>query len=140
MRMPSVCGYWLEHLRHPFRGGTEQAFMSRMSVRRPSGKRERPQRTEVRFGPAGWIYKDWEGIVYPKPKPPHFDQLAYIADFFDTVEINSSFYGRPVAKTSRRWVQRKPRLRERTRRIGTHSKLAPRPTGRGSSTLAQHLY
>ena len=52
------------------------------------------------------MYKDWEGIVYPKPKPPHFDQLAYIADFFDTVEINSSFYGPPAPKTSRQWVQR----------------------------------
>ncbi len=20
---------------------------------------------KVRFGPAGWMYKDWEGIVYP---------------------------------------------------------------------------
>ena len=106
MRMPSVSGYWLDHLRHPFRGGTEQAFVSTMSERRASGKRGRSRPTEVRFGPAGWMYKDWEGIVYPKPKPPQFDQLAYIADFFDTVEINSSFYGPPVAKTTRGWVQR----------------------------------
>jgi uncharacterized protein YecE (DUF72 family) len=106
MRMPSVRGYWPDHLRHPFRRGTEQAFISGMSARRSSGKRGGSRPTEVRFGPAGWMYKDWEGIVYPKPKPPHFDQLAYIADFFDTVEINSSFYGPPVAKTSRRWVER----------------------------------
>jgi uncharacterized protein YecE (DUF72 family) len=106
MRMPSVRGYWLDHLRHPFRGGTEQAFMSGMSVRKTSVKHGRPARTEMRFGPAGWMYKDWEGIVYPKPKPPHFDQLAYLASFFDTIEINSSFYGPPVPKTSRRWVQR----------------------------------
>src|SRR4051812_30696165 len=46
---------------------------------------------KVRFGPAGWMYKDWEGIVYPQPKPAKFDQLRYIADFFGTVEINSSF-------------------------------------------------
>ncbi len=26
----------------------------------------------LRFGPAGWMYKDWEGIVYPHPKPPRF--------------------------------------------------------------------
>jgi len=106
MRMPGVRGYWLEHLRHPFRVGTEQAFVSGMNVRRSSGKRGRRRRTEVRFGPAGWMYKDWEGIVYPKPKPPHFDQLAYIADFFDTVEINSSFYGPPTSRTSRQWVER----------------------------------
>ena len=100
MRMPSVRGYWLEHSRHPFRRGTEQAFLDGMMVRRSDVKLRQPQRTEVRFGPAGWMYKDWEGIVYPKPKPPHFDQLAYIADFFDMVEINSSFYGPPAPKTS----------------------------------------
>lgn len=61
---------------------------------------------KLRFGPAGWMYKDWEGIVYPRPKPPRFDPLRYIAQFFDAVEINSSFYGPPVAKTAHSWVQR----------------------------------
>lgn len=62
--------------------------------------------TKVRFGPAGWMYKDWEGIVYPRPKPRSFDQLRYIAGFFDTVEINSSFYGPPQARTAESWVRR----------------------------------
>ena len=106
MRRPGVRGYWLGHLWGPFRVGTEQAFVGGMSSRGSNRKRARPARTEVRFGPAGWMYKDWEGIVYPKPNPPDFDQLAYIANFFDTVEINSSFYGPPAAKTSRLWVQR----------------------------------
>jgi uncharacterized protein YecE (DUF72 family) len=52
------------------------------------------------------MYKDWEGIVYPEAKPPRFDPLRYIADFFDTVEINSSFYGPPVARTTESWVRR----------------------------------
>jgi uncharacterized protein YecE (DUF72 family) len=52
------------------------------------------------------MYKDWEGIVYPRPKPPAFDQLRYIAGFFDVVEINSSFYGPPLARTASSWVQR----------------------------------
>ncbi|HEU4749152.1 MAG TPA: DUF72 domain-containing protein [Gemmatimonadaceae bacterium] len=60
----------------------------------------------VRFGPAGWMYKDWEGIVYPVLKPKGFDSLRYIADFFDTVEINSSYYGAPTAKTAASWVRR----------------------------------
>jgi uncharacterized protein YecE (DUF72 family) len=105
MRMPGVSGYWLDHLRHPFMGGTEQALRRDMCAQRSTAGRRQSQ-TVVRFGPAGWMYKDWEGIVYPKPKPPQFDQLAYIANFFDTVEINSSFYGPPVPKTSRQWVQR----------------------------------
>ena len=61
---------------------------------------------KLRFGPAGWMYKDWEGIVYPQPKSSRFDPLRFIADFFDAVEINSSFYGPPVAKTAASWVKR----------------------------------
>jgi uncharacterized protein YecE (DUF72 family) len=63
-------------------------------------------KTKLRFGPAGWMYKDWEGTVYPRPKPPRFDQLRYISGFFDTVEINSSFYGPPLPTSSSNWVRR----------------------------------
>ena len=27
----------------------------------------------LHFGTAGWLYRDWEGIVYPAPKPKGFD-------------------------------------------------------------------
>jgi len=60
----------------------------------------------IRFGPAGWLYKDWNGIVYPAIKPRGFDSLRYIAEFFDTVEINSSYYGPPTARTAASWVSR----------------------------------
>ena len=73
---------------------------------RKTGRRSKKPHAKVRFGPAGWMYKDWEGIVYPQPKPSKFDQLRYIADFFETVEINSSFYGPPVARTAESWVKR----------------------------------
>jgi hypothetical protein len=46
----------------------------------------------IRIGPAGWSYKDWAGVVYPAPKPRGFDPLRYVAGYFDTVEINSTFY------------------------------------------------
>lgn len=63
-------------------------------------------RLMIRIGPAGWSYKDWEGIVYPKPKPRGFDQLTYISSYFDTIEINSTFY-RPATKSSAlKWVER----------------------------------
>jgi hypothetical protein len=55
--------------------------------------RTRPRTPVIRIGPAGWKYKDWEGMVYPQPAPRGFDPLAYIADYFSTVEINSSYYG-----------------------------------------------
>ncbi|HEX6091234.1 MAG TPA: DUF72 domain-containing protein [Gemmatimonadales bacterium] len=60
----------------------------------------------IRVGPAGWDYKDWAGIAYPSPPPPEFDRLAWIARFFDTIEINSSFYGPPAAATAKKWVTR----------------------------------
>jgi len=60
----------------------------------------------VRIGPAGWSYRDWKGIVYPRDPGPKFDELAYIARFFDTIEINSSFYRPPSESTSRSWVRR----------------------------------
>ena len=92
--------------------GTEQALTVSMRTQRPggsdgSGRGSGSTREAVlRLGPAGWLYKDWEGIVYPRDKPKGFDPLRYIADFFDTVEINSSFYGPPVAKTTTSWVRR----------------------------------
>ena len=60
----------------------------------------------IRVGPAGWSYKDWEGVVYPKPKPRGFDPLAYLARYFDTLEINSTFYRPQPAKVARTWDDR----------------------------------
>jgi len=60
----------------------------------------------IRIGPAGWSYKDWEGVVYPSKPGPKFDPLEYIARFFETVEINSSFYHPPTANTAKAWVRR----------------------------------
>jgi uncharacterized protein YecE (DUF72 family) len=45
-------------------------------------------------------------MVYPVPKPKGFDALSYLAEYFDTVEINSSFYRPPAARISGSWVRR----------------------------------
>ena len=60
----------------------------------------------IRYGPAGFQYKDWEGIVYPLPHPKKFDPLAYLAHYFGTVEINSTFYGPAKPKTVESWMRR----------------------------------
>jgi uncharacterized protein YecE (DUF72 family) len=60
----------------------------------------------IRIGPAGWSYPDWKGSVYPAHTPRGFDPLAYLADYFDTIEINSTFYRIPDAALTRRWGQR----------------------------------
>ncbi len=63
-------------------------------------------RGRVRFGPAGWSYRDWEGVVYPRPHRKDFDPLAYLAGFFDTVEVNTTFYRPATAAVARTWARR----------------------------------
>jgi len=60
----------------------------------------------TRIGPAGYAYKDWWGIVYPVPKPRGFHELTFLAQYFDTVEINVSFYRPLTAKMAGAWVEK----------------------------------
>jgi uncharacterized protein YecE (DUF72 family) len=60
----------------------------------------------IRIGPAGWSYKDWEGIVYPQKLGAKFDPLEYLARFFNTIEINSSFYRPFTSATAKSWLSR----------------------------------
>lgn len=59
----------------------------------------------ARYGVAGWAYEDWNGIVYPQPRPKKFQPLAYLMRFFDTIEINSSFYAIPAPNITARWAE-----------------------------------
>ncbi len=75
--LPSVCGSPLESLPH------------------------------IRVGTAGWSYKDWDGIFYPyglEHRKQH--QLEYLARFFDTTEINTSFYGPLKPELAKLWCRR----------------------------------
>jgi uncharacterized protein YecE (DUF72 family) len=73
---------------------------------------------DIRIGTSGWNYPTgkgtWNGIFYPsrtRPRArgaPKFDELTFYAEHFDTVEINSSFYGVPSAETTRGWATRTP--------------------------------
>ena len=68
----------------------------------------------IRVGVAGWSYADWEGIVYPRRKRKGFDPLAYLAGYFDCIELNNTFYRPPSAKMSTSWARRvehNPRFR-----------------------------
>jgi uncharacterized protein YecE (DUF72 family) len=60
----------------------------------------------IRIGPAGWNYKDWYGIVYPEKLDKGFKELDYLANFFDTAEINSTFYRPPNAFMGNAWVRK----------------------------------
>ncbi len=60
----------------------------------------------IRFGPAGWSYPDSRGHVYPADAPAKFDALAYLARYFDTIEVNSSFYAPQAARVAASWLER----------------------------------
>jgi len=69
-------------------------------------------RPSIRVGTSGWNYPSgrgkWNGVFYPARRPRGFDELAYYAEHFDTVEVNSTFYGEPKEPVTREWVRRTP--------------------------------
>lgn len=71
----------------------------------PKTKRSAPA-APIRVGVAGWDYPDWKGILYPDPLPRGFDRLEFLAKWVGILEVNSSFYGPPTARTARRWLDR----------------------------------
>lgn len=93
---------------------------------------------EVRVGTAGWMYKDWEGIVYPTAGR-RFDRLGFMASLFDTDEINSTFYRIPPPSMARDWTKRvahNPRFRFTAKlfRGFTHERNATAADGKAVST------
>jgi uncharacterized protein YecE (DUF72 family) len=60
----------------------------------------------VRTGPAGWSYPDSPGKVYPAEQPRKFDVLEYLAVYFDTIEINASFYAPQPPRSYASWARR----------------------------------
>lgn len=61
----------------------------------------------LRVGTAGWSYKDWDGFFYPpgmQRRKVH--PLEYLARFFDTTEINTSFYGPLKPEVAKLWCRR----------------------------------
>jgi uncharacterized protein YecE (DUF72 family) len=66
----------------------------------------------IRVGTSGWNYPNgpgtWNGIFYPARRWQGFDELAYYAEHFDTVEVNSTFYRMPSPAISARWLARTP--------------------------------
>jgi uncharacterized protein YecE (DUF72 family) len=61
---------------------------------------------KISFGPAGWSYADWRGPVYPETLPARFNHLAFLAEKFDFVEVNTSFYRVPSPAMARGWVDK----------------------------------
>ena len=106
--------------------------------------------SEIRVGTSGWSYPGgkgtWNGIFYPVPPGRRrrgsgkFDALRFYAEHFDTVEINSSFYGVPTPETTRGWVERTPGAFEFSLKLYqkfTHPGMFLKTTGEDPWNLGQ---
>jgi uncharacterized protein YecE (DUF72 family) len=85
------------------------------------------------IGTSGWSYPRgegrWTGYFYPKGK---INELEYYSQFFNTVEINSSFYRPPNPGYVYNWVRRVPKDFLFTAKLWqkfTHPKMFQEATG-----------
>jgi uncharacterized protein YecE (DUF72 family) len=62
---------------------------------------------DVRIGLSGWRYREWRGRFYPKGLVQR-RELEYVAEWFDTVEINGSFYSLQRPTSYQRWAATVP--------------------------------
>ena len=65
----------------------------------------------IRIGTAGYSYpgpppKGWHGVFYPQARGKRIDELEYYSRIFNTVEINSSFYGPPSERMAHAWIRK----------------------------------
>ena len=63
-------------------------------------------RRPVRIGCSGWNYAAWKDEFYER-KPPRL-WLQHYAQYFDTVEVNNTFYRLPLKSSVARWVEETP--------------------------------
>ncbi|MGC2816525.1 MAG: DUF72 domain-containing protein, partial [Candidatus Acidiferrum sp.] len=57
---------------------------------------------EIRLGTSGFTAEGWEGSFY-LPGMKATDYLSYYATQFDTVELETTFYGTPPISTVKGW-------------------------------------
>jgi len=62
---------------------------------------------EVRIGTSGWLYREWRGKFYPKGLR-QADELSYLAERLNSVEINGSFYSLQRPERYRSWASAVP--------------------------------
>jgi len=73
----------------------------------PSPSQQLPAKAgRILVGPARWSYPDWIGIVYPSRRPRGFHEASYLSEYFDTIEINTSFYNPLRPEFAAQWIDR----------------------------------
>lgn len=86
------------------------------------------QKGKLHLGTQGFSFDDWVGPFYP-PGTPKRDYLEVYSTRFDSVEIDSTFYGVPRASTVAGWHQRTPenfRFTAKFPKLITHDKKLDR--------------
>src|ERR687886_785212 len=66
-----------------------------------------PAMAEVRVGTCSWADEALSKYFYPQGLPSG-ERLAYYAQHFDTVEVDSTYYRLPAAQMVERWAERTP--------------------------------
>lgn len=62
---------------------------------------------KIHIGTSGWSYKHWKEIFYPSKLKTTL-WFDYYAQFFDSSEINTSFYHLPKEQTVINWASKAP--------------------------------
>ncbi|HEX2268859.1 MAG TPA: DUF72 domain-containing protein [Pyrinomonadaceae bacterium] len=88
--------------------------------------------SKVHIGTSGWHYKHWLGGVFYPEGMRASEMFDFYARYFDTVEINNSFYRLPTATTFDNWREASPRnfcFAVKASRFITHMKKLKDPEG-----------
>lgn len=59
------------------------------------------------LGTVGFSYKDWDGVFYP-PGAAARHYLAHYSQLFNSVELDSTFYGTPPPERVQQWARTAP--------------------------------
>lgn len=98
---------------------------------------------KIYVGTSGWSYPKgegtWKGYFYPAGK---IDELEYYSQFFNTVEVNSSFYSPPNPAYVINWARRVPDDFLFTIKLWqkfTHPKMYKEATGKEASISLEDI-
>ena len=96
---------------------------------------------KIYIGTSGWSYPPgegtWNGHFYPAGK---IDELAYYSRFFNTVEVNSSFYCPPNPAYAENWAKKTPDgfiFAVKLWQKFTHPKMYRKVAGNNEVTVSQ---
>ncbi|HOJ18896.1 MAG: DUF72 domain-containing protein [Ignavibacteriales bacterium] len=63
-------------------------------------------KTRYYIGTAGWSYKDWVRVFYPKQQDSSFDYLTFYSQYFNITEVNSTYYTYITPSIASGWLRK----------------------------------